>query len=155
MEMLFESLGDGVICKRGGEKWICADITQEGRVSSPLLHASFPSIMATGTGAPGGSHHGRREGSSPRRRGRTQSQLSPEHRLVSHKLLIPEQWVVLEDCHKQDGPGPLTLNSFESKVEATLIHLSFSAVSWRGRRGLVSGTRDSHAKRPRAPLKLR
>ena len=44
-------------------------------------------------------------------------------------------WVVLEDCHKQDATWAFD-TVLISKVEATMIHLSFNAVSWRGEAGL-------------------
>lgn len=44
-------------------------------------------------------------------------------------------WVELEDCHKQDGTWAFD-TVLSSNVEATLIHLSFNAVSWRGEAGL-------------------
>lgn len=157
MEMLFESLGKGVICKRGGEKWICADAAGEGRGPSPLPHASSPSTTATRTWAPAGLGNGRREGPGPQQRGRAQSQLSPEHGLVSRKQLVSEQ----HDAEGRAGGLSQTrwTRAFDTelipKIEATPIHLSFRAVRWGGRRGLVSGTGGPHAKRPRAHLKLR
>lgn len=94
---------------------------------------------------------------TPREEEGAHSQLGPEHRLVSCKLLVSEQ----HDAVGRAGGLSQTRWTWAfdieliPKVEATLIHLSFSALSWRGRRGLVSGTRGSYAKRPRAHLKLR
>ena len=40
-------------------------------------------------------------------------------------------WIVLEDCHRQDGTWAFNTELI-SKAEAALIHLSFNVVSWRG-----------------------
>lgn len=118
----------------------------------PLLPPRRPA-----PGPPAGLGNGRREGPGPQQRGRAQSQLSPEHGLVSRKQLVSEQ----HDAEGRAGGLSQTrwTRAFDTelipKIEATPIHLSFRAVRWGGRRGLVSGTGGPHAKRPRAYLKLR
>lgn len=79
-------------------------------MSPPSLH--FLSFQP-GTKCAGPPQAHRREGRVRAPPG-AQTQLSPNYRLLSRKLLILSNvthWVVLEDCHKQGGRGSLTLTS--------------------------------------------
>lgn len=85
------------------------------------------------------------------------SQLSPAPRPASRQLLISEQ---RDAVGRAGGLSPTRwTRAFDTELipkgAATRIHLSFGALSWRGRRGLVSGTGDSRAKGPRAHLESR
>lgn len=78
-------------------------------VASRLLRAPFPSVTA------GGVHPGRSDGPTPS----AEEGHAPGSALIlgqSHKsslfLSNTTHRVVPDDCHKQDGHGSLTLNSF-------------------------------------------
>lgn len=76
---------------------------------SPLL----PSWeLASG---PSARHKGRGEGPSLRveeQHSLSSALITGSSHIRSLFLSNMTHWVVLEDCHKQDGHGPLTLNSF-------------------------------------------